>query len=242
MRSVRRPGPGGLRVLAAIILWGVGGASAREALPAEAAAAHLLSAQWQSLGGASSQIFQIDSGSGAGLFEPPRNGVIHVPLAVLKEARTSGDLRSYLAMLRVYRPSLREPVRRSRVADALLGLSGLLLSGRVYDRDVADPNRKLPYYPPSELDNFPVASSDDDHDNLRLADSLGAGGCEGDALAMLTRLSRTSAGRVANDARRAIRDLGMFAFHPSTVCDHPVADSFSAVQESLSDSSRFESR
>lgn len=199
-------------------------------------AAAVLANQWAALGGDADQIFLVDETSAAGLFPPRRNGAVVVPAALLSEARTAGDIRAYLALRRAYHPgTARRPRHLDATATALgylgLGLGYAGLEGRQNDRGriaggAADPDRRISNaaFPSSDLDNAPASTPQNRPSPARLAEALAKGGCESDAIALLTRLAARATGArrsdaVATDAARVLHDLGMFAFHPASRCD-----------------------
>jgi len=196
---------------------------------------NLLADQWGALGGGAHQIFKVDETSGTGLFGSTENGAAIVPLKVLMQARTAGDLKVYLALRRIYRPNLEGRQRRLDKASNLLGYAGLAmgyagLESRGAVRGTAP-----------ELDNFEVEVAASRPTSVQIAKALGAGGCEADAIVMLTALSKSAGNSadfvaspaVASDARRVLHDLGMFAFHPSAACDRSEDASFLAMKQSL---------
>lgn len=211
--------------------------TAADTAPADIAAT-LLAEQWSAISSTEPPKFVVRDGTTVGLFDAARNGVVTVPLAVLREARSIGDIQAYLALRRVYWPDKAEPHRHHDVANALLGYTSLLVSETVRDRDTADPQHGIPYYPPSALDNAPGDPPSRSGGALLLSTAITQGGCPANAIAMLKRLSSDGAApqhglTVQQDARAVLRALGMFAFHPPAICNRSEDRLFAALKSSL---------
>ena len=207
-----------------------------EAEPFEALATDVLREQMRALTGDAQQAFRVDETLSSGLFGFSANATIAVPLIVLKEARTVGDVRAYLALRRVYRPDTAGRQRRLEDTSELLGYAGLAMIYSGLQSQESSRENSL-----SDLDNAPIDVAPFKPDSVAVSAALAAGGCEADAVAMLSRLSRyaTNSGvpsgliRVATDAREILRDLGMFAFHPAGACDRLDDPSFELMKQSL---------
>jgi hypothetical protein len=212
------------------------GAMAAEAAASKTAyAENRLADQWEALNGGAHRTFRIDEASSEGLFGPMGNDEAVIPLDVLMQARALGDLKVYFALRQIYRPNLGDRQRRLDGVSNLLGYAGLAMGYAGLE------GRNSAHGTSPNFDNFQVEVAASRPTSVQIAKALGAGGCEADAIVMLTALSK-SAGNgansvgsqaVARDARRVLHDLGMFAFHPSTICDRPEDASLLAVKQSL---------
>lgn len=181
--------------------------------------------------------FSVVDGRDVGFLTRADAGVVTLPLDLLRAARSVGDVRALLAVRAAYADD--GPTKRpNRVARAILDYAGLLVSEHVRGRNLEDPDWDPSSRPPSELDNPPPGHANYGQTAFRVRKAMAAGGCESSVVAALERLAHVQTedqtrGRLQRDAGRVLRDLGMFAHHPSATCDREENAAFAQLTSLL---------